>query len=235
MQKLIALSISDGRLLLDREHWRRQFGGKTIAELDKEVKAEIKKRGLPQSWYRPYYFWRTPVRIAPHALFENLFELVDDDDHPHGFNSSVRGRGWDSSLTLEGGNISGKMILKSKGRKKPSVRLSFQELSGPRRTLRVADDGKGKMVLIVISDSSDYVMQFTQQADGKCRLQRLSGVDALNVKAESFPQLVTQHGKFIQGELVPLLRHFGLTVTLETVTLEKTSKSAERENQPKKK
>ena len=207
MGKLLVFSLKGDHLSLDREHWKKSFGGKTIAALEEEIQEEVRKRGLPKNWYRLQFFYSQAARVAPHALFARVFEKIG------GYSRSTNGQGWDSSLRMTAHNkLTGELILQSKGRKQPVFSVNFQETAGPERTLNVVDEGDGLLVITLTSDASDYLLRLTQRPGGPCRLQRLRGAEVLNVKAPTFRELLSRHAAIINKEFVPVMKHVGVNV-----------------------
>ena len=70
--ELVKLKLSGDRLIVDRNHWSQQFGGKSIAELNEEIREIVKSKNLPTTWYQPGGEFSADATDFPQVIFSRL-------------------------------------------------------------------------------------------------------------------------------------------------------------------
>ena len=110
MRTMVRLVVKDGRLQLDRNHWKKTFGGKSIKQLNNEIEDELEKRGFPRDWYQDHHWRHGNNGEVTHT--EVLFQHLANAAGGHGNGSSWRRSGrernassddFDAKLELEPG------------------------------------------------------------------------------------------------------------------------------------
>jgi hypothetical protein len=206
LAKILVLKIEGERLRLDRDAWAAPFGGKSIAQLEKEIDEEIRRRGLPLEWYRERNFFALSPRTHVQAHFYELAKAA-------GSVASHTSRDADWEERMRGSKLEGSLKIKSTAKgEATSFHLELIESESPKRTLVVDEAAAGMLNLILVSESNDYVFRFKQYADARCLVHEFRGTETFSARGADFGDLCRKQPQFIRDRLLPLWRRLGVGV-----------------------
>lgn len=220
-QQLLSLIWKDDQLVLDHEHWKKPFNGRSIKELSKDVEKLMKENNLPKAWFNQ----GGPSHAAssvhhPHVLFEKMQEDCGSQtqnshyaQYSHHYNGNRQlNRSFDLShlkadmaFNKSGGGGSASDL------EKLPFQLVLTEQEGPIRTLQFNKSKEGDLRIMMAGDKANYIVQLIVKKD-QAMIQDVRGNAVHAFKAESFRKLQEEHAEYFRESFFPLLRHFGVLV-----------------------
>ena len=221
--RLVKLTRHQASLRVDREHWKRPFAGREIAELSDEVRELLSQHHLPNSWYQAGGgMYSESSAQHPQVLFENLqMACSDEGRRRHLYFNQYEGRETYNrrfeEQQLGGQLLFDKNALENRGRriKTPLQDLPFQlslaEKSVPYRHLFVHESAPGTLTLLVTSAASASIVRLTLQAE-QAMVQDVCGSRVMTLTAPTFQDLQADNRTYFDGTFFPLLRHLGLVI-----------------------
>ncbi len=226
--KLVRLVWRGDQLDVDREHWKKPFGGRDIKDLVKQVEQQIADSQLPPGWFNPGGSLYT-IQSAQHpqVLFEHL-QVASGKEHSGPvtvsrsyYNARYAGNNTPNRL-FENGALKGRLQFEKPQRNRSSTPkeidlsgkpflFSLSEVNSPERTVYVHEPASGQLQLRVQSEASDFIMQLVQSENGAL-VQYVRGSQVIAYQAATFRQLQDAHPEFFRDQFFPLLRHLGISV-----------------------
>ncbi|MCH8043749.1 MAG: hypothetical protein IID44_08510 [Planctomycetes bacterium] len=217
--RLVKLKWDGDRLRLDRQHWAKPFGGKTIKQLSDEVAAEVTKRGLPATWWNKV---DGDDHVGyPDVLFQSMRNELETDRYSRYF---YRGYGHgDGQSEFEANGISASLSTKkSAGRRVFGRRAStkqqkyfkfrLSETAAEKRTLLVQTDEKERLQISLLGEKSHSIVRLLEMPSGLWVVQDVRGTQVFAAKADSFRKLYDQNEEYFTKQFFPLLKHLGIVV-----------------------
>lgn len=202
--QLLKFTLQGQRLHMDRQHWQQPFGGKTIAQLEKEIKAEVVKRGLPRDWFSSRHKDSNCVSV----LFYRLCQTG------HVYTESTSGKGWDSSTRASSEDLETRLVLKPQASlrktEESSFRFAIREKKGTKQSIDVFDDGRGAVTMLIRDDASNFLLRLAQETNGTVTIHEFRGANVFSAKAGSFRRFCEQNSELVQKTLFPLMKHMGM-------------------------
>lgn len=218
--KLVKLTTIDGSLQIDRDHWAEPFGGKTLNDLSNEIKEEIRKRGLPESYFNGIDSTRYPMLGYPHVLFESFHqELLKNPDKNNSYsrrtsgsnftpNRIVSANGLDCSIATQPG-ANGRVIGRANNESK-QFRLRFSEQNSPRRSISIEENEELQLRVEVTCESSDTIVRLIEMPDDKgWVVQDLRGTKVFADQADTYEALYDANKSYFDETFFPLLEKLG--------------------------
>ncbi len=193
--ELVTLTVVDGRLTLDRTH-ASGVVGRTDAERRRELAAELGRRGLPPALLDAEIERR--VRVAP------LVEAFHRIEGASEVQSSSRSESTDGvSIDFQGAVLSGSLALAG-----DDVLVELRERGAPGRTLRITDDGAGRVSLTL--DHGDGDLLVVRQSPERFVVVVIAGADVVSRVAPSLAAAYRADRSLLTDRLAGLLRHQGI-------------------------
>jgi len=214
--RLIRLKQNEGdNLELDREHWAKTFGGKTIKELTTQVQNQIKEANLPKSWFEP----GGDNSIASAGYPQVLFELIQEE---HSSNQDIysRGiRGWRRQTTdnfdrkFTGRNLAGELKFEKRG----LFQFSLTEANSEKRKLFFKQNRNGTVLFNLDYPGKDALIRIVQNGDpdseNRFSVFDLRGPAVKVYRAKSFADFKNKEKKYAESLLLPLLKRFEIKIS----------------------
>ena len=199
---LVALTLKDKALRVDRAHWDRA-GDKDRAKRLEELEKQFLARGLPKEFAR-----RMAERQAGEPGVWQAFDRLRSAVGQAGASSSqssggarmqsFHGTGLSASMTVGGTNFE----------------LSLREESAGGRSLLVSDDGGGALRIILLDGDRGGVLMLNQRAAGPVRLVDVGDDKPRVLAAASFLDLYAANRDYVHQRLFPLLSRLGIGLPL---------------------
>lgn len=220
--KLLKLTQVDNGLKLDRDHWAKPFGGKSLSTLNEEIEAEIKKRGLPTSFFNGIDEKRYPMLGYPHVLFESFYQELRSSPRQGAFSSHISGshhtpnrqfsmNGLDCSIATQVGDARG-VVRVDKEEEQPQIfRLRLSESDDLRRTISVEEDEEGCLRVEFTCESADVIVRLIQlpKEEGWV-VQDVRGTEVFADQAKTYEALHEANQAYFDDTFFPLLERFGV-------------------------
>jgi hypothetical protein len=229
--QLVRLVRHDDGLRIDREHWKKPFGGREISELSAEVKALLEEHNLPKDWYNGggSRYLEASAR-HPQVLFEKLQEQCGGPGNSRHYSSSRYTGQQTPNREFELARMSGELTFDREARNSPRRRTSggnkndsldgkpfmllLSEQDAPRRSLLVDESEPGQIRFMITGDDSNYILQLLL-TPGQALLQDVRGSRVQTFQAATLRELQQQHPAYFRDTFFPLLRHLGVEVDAE--------------------
>ena len=201
---LVRLKITGKGLTLDREHWGKDFKGKTKAEALKILEAQL-GGGRIFGGDSDYVARRAKELLdgPPEALaFDRLRNAVGSTSSSSGsYGSSHREK------TFSGKGLKAKMVYGGK-----AFVLTLEETAGPQRRIEIADDGWGALRILLTDAGSNCLLVIASGGKGRISVAHVAGDNVAAFSAESFDALYAKHRQYVEMRLLPLLKHNGVGI-----------------------
>ena len=199
---LLKLSVRDGSLYLDREHWKTAFGGRDLAVYKKELEEHLQQLGveLPKPNGRRVVAGQRSLTNTPlnEMLFDDFQYKVSKSSSGKSSSSSGSGKAKRRSFNCD--TIESQMRVSSDGK----FSLTVQETEAPERVLKVTG-GPGNQ--LSVSLTGDHVLLLDQADDGSVRWVDIGEKEVVVHRADSFAQLYSEHKDLVEKLLFPRLAH----------------------------
>lgn len=225
--QLLRLIWKGDQLVIDREHWKKPFDGRSISELSEEVSKLIEDSNLPKDWFKQGGSGFAAASAKhPQVLFEKLKEdcggQSNSNNHYSHYSSNYAGnnslnRAFDltklkAELTFDKSARSNRGRSGSGGNpnKKPLL-VVLTEKAGPERSLLIDQNKKDEIRIMISGDKASYIVQLILKKD-QAIIQEVRGSEVKAYKAESFRALQQQNADYFRGSFFPLLRHLGVEI-----------------------
>lgn len=227
--QLVRLIWHEDQLRVDREHWKKPFGGREISDISKEIKALVKKNNIPKHWFQeggPQFAAASAKH--PQVLFENLKDACGSAESSNRHYASHYGGNYSGpnnpNRDFNLSKMKGELTFDKKARtsrrnsssgsgnldKKPFV-FTLAEKSGPARSLTIDENKPGELRLMVTGDTSNYIVQLILKKNHAI-IQDVRGSKVIAYQAKSFRELQALHSEYFETDFFPLLRHLGMKI-----------------------
>ncbi|MFK7766633.1 MAG: hypothetical protein AB8B55_05380 [Mariniblastus sp.] len=230
--KLLRFKVKGDHLMLDREHWERPFGGKSIKELTEQVKTQMKELNLPEAWLVAGGKYPIANTEHPQVLFEKMAEELP---HPPAQNRNMSTRPKTFDRTFVGNDLKAVMKMRTVRTKhvqlgsfgvpefteerSQAVEIMFSELTSDFcRKITCKDSSDGSVTLMFEYPAQDALIQIVQQksSDTKSKdhftIHDIRGPNAKLYRASSFAEFKSDNPKYYDGLLAPILRKLDILI-----------------------
>jgi len=217
---LNSIALVDDRLQIERDAWKRFYGGKTIQELMDEVKQELKKRQLPQSWLtNDQYSHRNSKINYEFALFDRLVSDFCDENNitqgpMHRINSQTQGnRSW----TGPGRQLD--LAMTPGQNNQPSddhsfFKFHYQQIKGNQAEIWLLSHSEEGFRVTCFDPDSGYLLDVFQAPSLACRVVLLQGATLKHAWAADLKTLRQENGPWLASEVGPRLQELGIGLNL---------------------
>ncbi|MEL7499573.1 MAG: hypothetical protein AAFN77_18365 [Planctomycetota bacterium] len=230
---MLRLQIIKGELTVDREHWKKMLGGKTIKEASAEVREFLKERNLPASWYQPgssqypentvqfpqVVFDRVTSDLKPEANFASRMSAYSR----YVFQTANRrfvGEKMNVNLDVHAANRQ-QMFMAQQAKAQKEIKqvfLNFDaiEKSGESRSIIFRDDLEGNLTCGIEFEKLNCGIRLVQKKEAdkdgnRCYLLVNVGNTFEAIKMESFEALKRDHASD-WAKYAPVFAKFGVIV-----------------------
>ncbi len=219
--KLVRIKFNENNLALDREHWAKPFGGKSITALTKELEEEFAKRNMPKAWFNRGGHSSMSRTGHPQVLYELMCEALDgsSEEFIDEFDYFGETAGWELSFTASKLrtrlNIPVAKRRRRRGKKRNTTQkrikpfhFYIEEQAKPYRVLAV-DETNDSFAINIVCVPQDISIQLVQNENG-ILMQDIRGLEVRAMQEPTFRELYEKNKDYFQTEIFPLLQYMGV-------------------------
>lgn len=231
IQSLIGLGINSQGLSINREHWKAAFGGKSFADLNKEILDEIDKRKMPKNfWQGEQLSWLGEdaaavilvLKMQEHLQKRNVngvaqtIHYASTQANPSlsagGMSVSLQTREDNQQRGVRWMNVDGRMVAQPpENQESQPFSFSATELGESKQQVRVGQSKNGDFFFGFSSNDGEKLLQLGKFKDGWL-LQEINGTEVNSFKAESYQALAEQNKDYFEKKFFPLLSSLGIEI-----------------------
>ncbi|HOX05337.1 MAG TPA: hypothetical protein PK280_02965 [Planctomycetota bacterium] len=197
--RLLCLSWDRQGIKLDREV--QEEGAKTKEQAVRELTNNFVKQGMPEEQAAKMAEMQAENGASG---IDGLFGEICEAGGSRG--GGLFSSGEDRSTHFQGAKLSGRMET-GRGR----FRVILSEQNEPGCQIDFQDDGDGRVRFIGCDADDTFFLRLTQRKDGGVRVILVRDKDVFQAQAASFAALRKEHRGMVEKDLLPLLRHLGVT------------------------
>jgi hypothetical protein len=206
--RLIGLTVSRKRLILDRAHWRRVLKGQDLEELRAKQRGLGMSKFFDEKYFRSRQGWtKEHLELARECGFAmRLFQQACAQKWYRGGGGG--GMGFGDRMTM---NFSIVNELRAQLTiQKDRVHIVLVERKGPSRKIEVYDDGRRAMRILVMREDGTAVLLINQAANGRFAVADAMGERFFVAGAESFKAFSHKYRRYVNERLFGYLKHLGI-------------------------
>jgi len=183
---IMPLTISDGKIQIDRERWSKRYDGKSVSDLGDELRKYVEDRGLPADWlnlqegsldgidYPQLIFPRFVSKSKQEEEKQMRMAMRDSRGFMYRYaaqqrNPEMQAKEFRAALEYDegGSDMSAREMRNASGKQQVFILILADELS-PENSLLFGSWPDGAVRLIATGSSS--FVQIFQTPDGKCSM-----------------------------------------------------------------
>ncbi len=227
LKAFLRLSMKDDNLSLDRDHFKKLFGGKTIRQLSDEVDALRKKNNLPKTWYRAggnHSISSSDYQQVHFGLIAEKLGANNNQRHYGGFGGGGIDGGSRSTArdrNAKGSNVQLRMLdsksrtstskrKKSKGQAK-KFQFAIEEIRSPYRKIIVTEYQSGRTDFRFVSEKANVIVQLVSSEKG-VYVHDIRGSRVFAAEATDLNNLIADHREYFTEKFFPLVEYLGVSV-----------------------
>lgn len=201
---LFQLCWKDGRLHVDRDHWSIPFAGKSLEEIDREIRTELESRGLEipevdrSAAFRQKQLFETPPAML---LFQDMQYQVTSSNPRY-----TRRMFQPKQASFSAGGLSADLRVTDE-----LLELFLREESGEHRTLEIRYETDGELRIRLVGD---HVFLLSQSDDAKARFVFV-GEDVVKLSGDSFASLYGSDPDRTESILFKFLEDVGIGLPIQ--------------------
>jgi len=204
---ILRMKFDGQKLAIDRGHWDR------VLKKEEDPKKKVQNK-RPQ---RGRMVFGNQINIQGNVIVMGggmggggaLSKLF------HRLRTAAGGRGMSSSRNMNvssmGFNGGGLNVRLSEGQ--DVFEAAIQEETSPGLTLNVAQRGEELSVMIIAPEPGS-VLIIRQKSTGQFSVKEMIGEDARTFKSDNFLKFCSEHEKYTNDHLMPLLKHVGVNIPI---------------------
>ncbi len=221
---LLTFTLSDDRLLLDRDFWKEQFGGESIMTLVNRVQEQMKKSNLPKRWLSTGGNSSLATTRHEHVLFEHIQTAIPPQTEPnyYSYGNLSSYRRSQINRVIEQPHLYLKLDLQASkkvdrsGRSSVSTTkpeffsYSVRERKNGHLSLSMTEGNDKSLNILIADQESNSMFQFVQDKAGKVKCSIMSDGKEKSVLADNAKLLFENDAAFLKEFAFPVLTRFGI-------------------------
>lgn len=228
MADLLPLTIIEGRLALDREHWKQRFGNQKVTEILEKAQTLIRESHLPPRWLNLGNGFNVALMEHSHLLFEHLESaaLSQLDAQQKMMIPMVHSGGGvardERDRRLEVGEIKASLLyFRNQGDLPPeqqqTLQLRIEERHPMGMQVAVDQHHSGRFWLNVVGREAQQQLVVWQAETGAVVLHWFDGDQHRVIRADQFAALQAEHRTWLTEVVWPFLakHHLHLSESLQ--------------------
>lgn len=213
LSDLLRLTVADRALAMDRKHWAE--AAKSAGDAAKKGQGQVVAPGGGGARIiQRRLVFRVAGGIALNAL---AFGLSLPEDVL--FQRVVAAAGcstssFSSTNGLRSISATGEGLMLAMQAGGDSFGVTVLEQDEPGRLVRLQQSESGKLRLVIAQPGRGAMLTLDQAEGGRLCVVDMRDGGTRRFRADSFLDLHRDHGRYVDGELIPLLRHMGVVLSV---------------------
>lgn len=224
LARLLRLTSQDGQLVLDREAWKSEFGGRAIPDLVREIATQYEQSKLPRDWLNLGQGFALESLDYPHLFFDDLSSAIARQtpygNHYRSQNYATQALSYSLNRTFDYQAFSGELEMhphenrpQTAPRAAQYLRLNLRDAGANGCALTFQEQKNGELMLLVVDQAADLLLWVGQTVGQPIRIHLLQGNQVARFEAATADELFQNEALRLQQVVHPVMQHLGINLS----------------------